>query len=151
MYKRQPFIKVADRLKRKGQQGREAVDFGSVPLGLPEAVGGEHEGDARQLAGLVAVSYTHLDVYKRQEQKYIYYACGETVERIAALPQIELLKEKGYEILYLTDDVDEFALTMLHEYDGKEFKSASSGDLDPVSYTHLPTKIKKQTKVQSNP
>ncbi|MEG0271798.1 MAG: molecular chaperone HtpG [Hydrogenoanaerobacterium sp.] len=64
-----------------------------------------------------------------EEQKYIYYASGETVERIAALPQIELLREKGFEVLYLTDDVDEFALTMLHEFSGKEFKSAASGDL----------------------
>ncbi len=80
----------------------------------------------------------------KEEQKYIYYACGETVERIAALPQIELLKEKGYEILYLTDDVDEFALTMLHEYDGKEFKSASSGDLDLQSEEE-----KEQAKEQS--
>lgn len=65
----------------------------------------------------------------KEEQKYIYYMSGETVERIDHLPQIELLKEKGFEVLYLTDDVDEFALTMLREYDGKEFKNAASGDL----------------------
>lgn len=64
-----------------------------------------------------------------EEQKFIYYASGETAERIAALPQIELLREKGYEVLYLTDDVDEFALSMMRDFDGKEFKSASSGDL----------------------
>lgn len=63
------------------------------------------------------------------EQKYIYYASGENRERIDRLPQTELLKEKGFEILYLTDDVDEFALKILHEYDGKEFRSVSSGDL----------------------
>lgn len=66
----------------------------------------------------------------KEDQKNIYYASGETVERIDHLPQIELLKDKGYEILYLTDDVDEFALTMMHEYDGKEFKSAASSDLN---------------------
>ncbi len=66
----------------------------------------------------------------KTEQKYIYYACGDTVERIDKLPQTELLKEKGYEILYMTADIDEFALQMLHDFDGKEFKSASSGDLD---------------------
>lgn len=65
----------------------------------------------------------------KEDQKYIYYACGETVERIAALPQTERVEEKGYEILYLTEDVDEFCLNMLREYDGKEFKSVSSGDL----------------------
>lgn len=65
----------------------------------------------------------------KEEQKYIYYASGESVERIDHLPQIELLKDKGIEVLYLTDDVDEFALTMLREYDSKEFKSAASADL----------------------
>lgn len=65
----------------------------------------------------------------KEEQKYIYYASGESIERIDHLPQIELLKDKGMEVLYLTDDVDEFALTMLREYDGKEFKSAASADL----------------------
>ncbi|MEN6459935.1 MAG: molecular chaperone HtpG [Syntrophomonas sp.] len=65
----------------------------------------------------------------QEEQKYIYYACGESVERIERLPQTELVKDKGFEILYLTEDVDEFALKVLHEYDGKEFKSVSSGDL----------------------
>ncbi len=64
-----------------------------------------------------------------EEQKYIYYAAGESVERIEGLPQTELVKDKGFEILYLTDDVDEFALQILREYDGKEFKSVSSGDL----------------------
>ena len=66
----------------------------------------------------------------REEQKYIYYACGETVERIDHLPQIELLKDKGYEVLYLTDDIDEFALTMLHDFDGKEFRSAANSELN---------------------
>ena len=63
------------------------------------------------------------------EQKFIYYASGENVDRIDRLPQTELLKERGFEILYLTDDVDEFTLKILHEYDGKEFRSVSSGDL----------------------
>ncbi len=63
------------------------------------------------------------------EQKYIYYASGETVDRIDRLPQTELLKDKGFEILYLTDDVDEFTLKILHQYEDKEFRSVSSGDL----------------------
>ena len=65
-----------------------------------------------------------------EEQKYIYYACGETVERIDHLPQTELVKDKGYEILYFTDNVDEFAIKMLMNYNEKEFKSVSAGDLD---------------------
>ncbi|HNX28356.1 MAG TPA: molecular chaperone HtpG [Syntrophomonadaceae bacterium] len=64
-----------------------------------------------------------------EEQKFIYYASGETNERIAKMPQTELVAEKGYEILYLTDDVDEFAINILMNYKDKEFKSVSSGDL----------------------
>ncbi len=64
-----------------------------------------------------------------EEQKYIYYATGETVARIEQLPQTELVKDKGFEILYLTDNVDEFALKMLMNYKEKEFKNVSSDDL----------------------
>ncbi len=66
----------------------------------------------------------------KKDQKYIYYAGGESREQIERLPQTELVKEKGYEILYLTDDVDEFALQMMHDYSEKEFKSVSASDLD---------------------
>lgn len=64
-----------------------------------------------------------------EDQKYIYYATGETNERIEKLPQTELVADKGYEILYFTDDIDEFAIKMLMNYKEKEFKSVSSGDL----------------------
>ena len=66
----------------------------------------------------------------KPEQKNIYFASGESVEKIDKLPQTELLKDKGYEILYLTDDIDEFALQMLREFDEKEFKSVSAEDLE---------------------
>lgn len=66
----------------------------------------------------------------KPDQKYIYYASGETTDKIDKLPQTELLKDKGYEILYLTDDIDEFAIQMLREFDEKEFKSVSAEDLD---------------------
>ncbi len=65
----------------------------------------------------------------KEDQKYIYYACGESVEKLARLPQSEAVRDKGYEILYCTDDVDEFALRVLHDWKGKEFRSVSSGDL----------------------
>ena len=65
----------------------------------------------------------------KEDQKYIYYVCGESVSRIDHLPQIELLKDKGYEVLYLTDEIDEFALKMLYTYADKEFRSASDSDL----------------------
>ncbi|MGE5390353.1 MAG: molecular chaperone HtpG [Deltaproteobacteria bacterium] len=64
-----------------------------------------------------------------EDQKYIYYAAGESVERLEKLPQTELVAEKGYEILYFTDDVDEFAIHILMNYKDKEFKSVSGGDL----------------------
>ncbi|QYR23299.1 molecular chaperone HtpG [Paenibacillus sp. sptzw28] len=64
-----------------------------------------------------------------EDQKYIYYASGESNERIEKLPQTELVSEKGYEILYFTDDIDEFAIKMVMKYKDKEFKSVSSGDL----------------------
>ncbi|KKK37745.1 chaperone protein HtpG [Mesobacillus campisalis] len=72
-----------------------------------------------------------------EDQKYIYYASGESVERIDKLPQAELVTEKGYELLYFTDEIDEFAIRMLMTYKEKEFKSVSSGDLglDPEEET----------------
>lgn len=64
-----------------------------------------------------------------EDQKFIYYACGESNEKIDKLPQTELVKDKGYDILCFTDDIDEFSIKMLGKYDEKEFKSVSSGDL----------------------
>lgn len=65
-----------------------------------------------------------------EEQKTIYYACGETVDKIELLPQTDAVKAKGFEVLYLTDDVDEFALKMLFDYDGKSFTNICAGNLD---------------------
>ncbi len=62
-------------------------------------------------------------------QQYIYYACGETVSKIDNLPQTEPIKDKGYSILYMTDEVDEFVINMLGEIDGKKFKSINDKDL----------------------
>lgn len=65
----------------------------------------------------------------KEDQKYIYFASGSSVTRIESLPQTEQVRDKGYEILYLTDHVDEFCLQMMHDYDGKEYKSVSADDL----------------------
>ena len=73
-----------------------------------------------------------LDEYvtgMREDQKYIYYATGESAARIEQLPQTELVKDNGYEILYLTDNIDEFAVKSLRQYKEKEFKSVSADDL----------------------
>jgi molecular chaperone HtpG len=66
----------------------------------------------------------------KEDQKAIYYASGDAVEHIDHLPQVEMVKDKGYEILYLTDDIDEFALQMLQTYQEKPFQSVSSANLD---------------------
>lgn len=65
----------------------------------------------------------------KEEQKYIYFASGSSVSRIESLPQTEQVRDKGYEILYLTEHVDEFMIQMMHDYEGKEFKSVSADDL----------------------
>lgn len=74
-----------------------------------------------------------LDEYvknMKEEQKDIYYVSGESIEKIDMLPQIEQVKNKDYEILYLTDYVDEFTLQALGEYKDKKFKNVSQADLD---------------------
>ena len=64
----------------------------------------------------------------KEGQQFIYYACGEDVAKIDKLPQTEAVKDKGYEVLYLADNIDEFVLKTLDEYDGKKFKSVTSKD-----------------------
>lgn len=66
----------------------------------------------------------------KEDQKYIYYAAGDTVDKIDLLPQIERFKDKGIEVLYLTDNVDEFAVKTLENYDDKQFKSISESGAD---------------------
>lgn len=74
-----------------------------------------------------------LDEYvsrMKEDQKYIYYATGENIDKISKLPQTEVVADKGYEILYFTDEIDEFAIKILMNYNEKEFKNISSADLD---------------------
>ncbi len=68
-----------------------------------------------------------------EDQQFIYYLSGDTAEKIAALPQAELCRDKGYEILYLTDDVDEFVMSGIGKFQEKEFKSVDSEDSGLVS------------------
>ena len=65
-----------------------------------------------------------------KEDDNIYYACGETIEKIDLIPQVEKIKDKEFNILYLTEYVDEFSLMTLSEYDGKKFKKVSSENAD---------------------
>ena len=66
-----------------------------------------------------------------EDQPYYYYASGESVDKIDKLPQVERIRDKGYEILYLTQDVDEFVVRALDEIDGKKFKSVNDEDALP--------------------
>ena len=73
-----------------------------------------------------------LAEYKAQmpeDQEAIYYACGQNANRIKQLPQAELVLDKGYDILAMTDDVDEFAIKIMGEFEGKQYRSISGGDL----------------------
>lgn len=76
--------------------------------------------------------YVTLQEYveRMQEgQEFIYYACGDSIDAIKKLPQMERLQEKNYEVLFFLDDVDEFAINILRTYNDKKFKSVNQGDL----------------------
>ena len=66
----------------------------------------------------------------KEDQKEIYFATGESIEAIKELPQMEKVLDKGYEVLYFTDSVDEFMAQIVHDYKEKTFKSILAGDLD---------------------
>ncbi len=132
--------KIKSELLDMLKQEREKYEQFFKAFGLQLKFGVYHEfGTHKELLQDLLLFYSSkeqklvtLDEYLErmpENQKFIYYATGESVQRVERLPQIELVKDKGYEILYLTDEVDEFALRMLHAYKGKEFKSVSSGDL----------------------
>ena len=75
--------------------------------------------------------YVTLKEYKermKEDQQDIYYCTGSSIEQIKKLPQIETLLDKGFEVLYCIDEIDEFTLMMMRDYDGKSFKSAQKAD-----------------------
>ena len=80
----------------------------------------------------------------KEDQKYIYYACGETVDKIQMLPVMETLSDKGYEVLCMDDSIDEFCTKMIAKYDDKEFKSILDADLGLESEEER-EEIKKQS------
>jgi len=71
----------------------------------------------------------YISRMKENQERYIFYAVGENRKAIENLPQMESFKEKGYEVLYLTDEIDEFLIKLLHDYQGKEFKPISSSEI----------------------
>lgn len=132
--------KITSELMDMQKKDREKYDEFYKNFGLPLKFGMyENYGmNADKLKDLVmfysssekkAVTFAEYVERMKEDQKYIYYACGDSIEKIGKMPQIELLLDQGYEVLYCTDDVDEFALKSLMKYDEKEFRSASDDDL----------------------
>ncbi len=130
---------IRNELKKLLKNKRESYEkffetFGTqIKYGIYESYGMNKE-DLQELLLFKSSNggYTTLEEYvgrMREEQKYIYFASGSSVARIESLPQTELLRDKGYEILYFTDHVDEFTIQMMREYKEKEYKSVSADDL----------------------
>ncbi len=100
---------------------------------------GMHKDDLQDLLLFYSSNedkYVSLKEYKERmkpEQKEIYYATGASLAQIRKLPQIEKLLDRGYEVLFMTDDIDEFVLMMMRDYDGKSFKNAQQADSEVES------------------
>lgn len=130
---------IRNELKKLQKNDREKYEkffdaFGTqLKYGIYESFGANKE-DLQDLLMFRSSNggYTTLEEYvsrMKEEQKYIYFASGSSIARIEALPQTEMVRDKGYEILYFTDHVDEFTVQMMHDYNGKEYKSVSADDL----------------------
>ncbi len=91
------------------------------------------------------VSFDEYIKRMKPEQKYIYYVCGESREKLDRMPQTEMLKDKGYEILYCTDEIDEFAIKMIGSIAEKEFKSVSGEELGIEETEEEKQEIQRQT------
>ena len=132
---------IKNELKKLMNNDREKYEefwknFGlQIKYGLYSSYGTQKEflQDLLMFTSSAEKKLTTLEEYKtrmKEGQDAIYFASGESVSKLDTLPQTEMLKDKGYEILYLTDNVDEFIIRMLVDYDGKEFKSIQSSDAD---------------------
>lgn len=133
--------KITSELKKMLSGEREKYEEFFKAFGMQLKFGvyneyGIHKDELKDLLMFVSSyedKYTTLAEYvmrMKDSQDTIYYACGESVERIKLLPQLEALNSKGYEVLFMTDNVDEFAIQMLSEYDSKKFKNICDGNLD---------------------
>ncbi len=132
--------KIKSELEKMMESDREAYEkfFAAFGLQLKFGLYSDYGMHKDALVDLVLfkssegklVSFKEYVTGMKDGQTAIYYASGETEAKIAMLPQVEAVKSRGYEVLYLTDDVDEFALKMLGKYDDKEFKSVTAEALD---------------------
>ena len=123
-------------VKEREEYEKFFINFGlQLKYGLYSDYGAHKE----QLQDLIMFYSSHNDKYTtlkeyvermKDEQQHIYYVSGDSIEAIQKLPQLERLQQKGYEVLYFLDDVDEFAIRVLNTYMDKPFKSINQGDLD---------------------
>ena len=133
--------KIKSELLKMQENDREKYEqfftaFGSqIKFGIYEGYGANAD-NLKDLIMFVSskekklVSLKEYVANMKEGQNVIYYACGETVDRIAMLPQVEAVVEKGYEVLYFAEDVDEFAVKMMQKYDDKEFRNVCTDKLD---------------------
>ncbi len=132
--------KIKRELLKMLENERESYEtfFKNFGLQLKYGVAGEfgaHKDDLKDLLLFYSsteqkmVSLAEYASRMKEDQKFVYYACADTIIKADRLPQTETIKAKGYEILYLTDEVDDFVMQILHELDGKEIKSVSSDDI----------------------
>lgn len=133
--------KIKNELKKMLNNDREKYNkffktFGlQLKYGVYANYGMEKDGlkDFLMFESSNGEGYTTLKEYvgrMADSQENIYYACGENADKISMLPQLDAVKEKGFEVLYFTDEVDEFAIQMLMEYEGKHFVNICKEDLD---------------------
>ena len=149
--------KIKNELKSMLKNDRESYDkffesFGNqLKYGIYENFG-ENKDELKELVMFYSSKekkMVSLDEYIERmadDQKYIYYAAGESKERIERMPQTEVVLDKGFEILYFTDDIDEFAIKILMNYKEKDFKSVSSGDLGFETESNEDKAIKEENK-----
>ena len=133
--------KIKNTLEDMLKNDREKYEefFKNFGLSLKFGVYQDYGMHKDQLQDLLLFKSTHNDEYTtldeyvsrmKEGQDQIYFASGESIELIKKLPQMEKLQDKGYEVLYFTDDVDEFAANIMMEYKEKKFKLINQGDLD---------------------
>ncbi len=133
--------KIKSELKKmlKGDREKFETFFDTFGVQLKWGVYANYGADKDNLKDLLIFKslsegkYVTLDEYisaMPEGQEQIYYACGESVDKIALLPQTEAVRAKGFDVLCFTDDVDEFAIQMLMEYDGKHFANICKDELN---------------------
>lgn len=133
--------KIAGELSKMLESGRESYEKFYAAFGRQLKFGlysdyGMHKAVLQDLVMFPSSGEQKLTTLKeyvarmRENQKKIYYASGESAEQIALLPRVESVVKRGYEVLYLTEDVDEFAIQVLHTYAEKEFSNVCADKLD---------------------